>query len=1007
MDQKSLIAIFMFDWTLVSSQTTINPPNLFGKEEKLDKLIIKNQIAYHFKKVVREVNQELFVSRKVDVSLLFKGLDVLNRTASEVQKLCNGLPSMASVISKQNTVAKAPTVQVVHVDQQGRALTREPFTLVSQPIYASFKEAKALCEALGKQLPEIYTVNQRSMLVDFLNKNNLAQCFAGIEPDLSDAIPRYISTQYPIWKTVYTQLNDCAENKPVSYLDWAVDDGHAKYLYTSDNLLCVSRDIEGSPIWDGQYANTQYREKNKVLNQLMTRVVCSPRWDGRTDINPPVDNLNRGGITVKARYTRSMKARKLRRSVANSTNANIQNVQTLCFGVADQAKESFDDMQSKLTDLLALIDITVHSEIVSVTDSQDRHREKRVIPLFLMKFIFVTGVKMLWQLFGFVQKVRMNNRLKNIESMLQTTNDRSNENSNAISSMTKLITGNAYAIKQLNIRVDGLENRISMVEAQVETLKDGLAGLAYRLETVTVLATIDNLVVRTKRSLDSGYDILKDIIHSSKLRQTSPLVLPLDQIELVQTEISKVSTAVLDPDFAKMQSIVVSDPNDSTKLLVVVNMAALGRRNLELVHMIPVPYYEAEGAYAIILDYQNIVLDQSTYTFSILTKQEEYDCLLNRCYVGSSEQSLLEKSCGIPQFYDRHKDGCVSESVTSTGVYLKPMLPDGVIFAFRDEVRSEVFCKNKPIGKSRYLRGTGILQLPNGCVLQVVDKDGKVTKVKGQPQYTMVSAGNLDLMQNGPLSALHSEIETNNTQKVSTVDAYVESRVSSVIRQVEQVDNKMLEQHTHVWILTGAISLTVMLTLLAVYLLYRFSTRARRKIRDIRGNFSELTRKVLETEIDAEERINSGNPEDIGPTAPPPQRKRDALKRAFREQRQRAHFLSRHRHPADLESQQDVERERSYMSMNELSNEAYEARYISRPLSRPNAFKPLTGLSEFSRSYSREYPRIPTPLLKEAQDYELERLKGETELVEELSEVLSPRPTRRDKIETETNSNEQ
>ena len=187
------------------------------------------------------------------------------------------------------------------------------------------------------------------------------------------------------------------------------------------------------------------------------------------------------------------------------------------------------------------------------------------------------------------------------------------------------------------------------------------------------------------------------------------------------------------------------------------------------------------------------------------------------------------------------------------------MLPDGVIFALKDEVRSEVFCKDKPIRKPQKISGTGILQLPNGCVLQVINKDGKVTKVKGQPQYTMVTAGNIELMAHGPLSAMHAEIDTNNTQKVSTVDAYVESRVSSVIRQVEQVDNKMLEQHTHVWILTGAISLTILLTLLAVYLLFRFLTRARRKIRDIKGNFSELTRIVLETEIDAEERINSGN----------------------------------------------------------------------------------------------------------------------------------------------------
>ena len=51
-------------------------PELFGKGQQLDKLILKNQIGYHFKKVVKEVSQELFVSRKIDVSSLFLGIHV-------------------------------------------------------------------------------------------------------------------------------------------------------------------------------------------------------------------------------------------------------------------------------------------------------------------------------------------------------------------------------------------------------------------------------------------------------------------------------------------------------------------------------------------------------------------------------------------------------------------------------------------------------------------------------------------------------------------------------------------------------------------------------------------------------------------------------------------------------------------------------------------------------------------------------------------------------------------
>ncbi len=67
---------------------------------------------------------------------------------------------------------------------------------------------------------------------------------------------------------------------------------------------------------------------------------------------------------------------------------------------------------------------------------------------------------------------------------------------------------------------------------------------------------IENLITRTRQSMENGYITLKDIIHYSKLGQTLLLVLPLDQMVLVQNKISKVSLSILDPNFANMQSIV-------------------------------------------------------------------------------------------------------------------------------------------------------------------------------------------------------------------------------------------------------------------------------------------------------------------------------------------------------------------------------------------------------------------------------------------------------------------
>ena len=176
----------------IMSTGPVNAPELFGKEEHLDKLVIKNQIAYHFKKVVREVKQELFVSRRIDASLLFAGIQVLQKTEAEVRKLCESLPDKGqamTVVNQQIIQQIVTTAPVVVTTPKTAAPKKEPFVLVASPFYASFKEAKARCVALGMQLPEIYSEDQKNALLDFMKKNAISQVFAGIEFDFADSIP--------------------------------------------------------------------------------------------------------------------------------------------------------------------------------------------------------------------------------------------------------------------------------------------------------------------------------------------------------------------------------------------------------------------------------------------------------------------------------------------------------------------------------------------------------------------------------------------------------------------------------------------------------------------------------------------------------------------------------------------------------------------------------------------------------------------------------------------------
>jgi hypothetical protein len=170
---------------------------------------------------------------------------------------------------------------------------------------------------------------------------------------------------------------------------------------------------------------------------------------------------------------------------------------------------------------------------------------------------------------------------------------------------------------------------------------------------------------------------------------------------------------------------------------------------------------------------------------------------------------------------------------------------------------------------------------------------------------------------------------------------------------------------------------------------------------DIRDNFKELTHKILDHE--------SGNPVPVGlnddaetPSAPMPvQRRRDVWLRHLREQRAIARALRPHRRPHDDRDIQNIsledkneKKDVSYACLDELESEV-EARYVSRPMSRPSAFVSLMGLNNLPRETSREYPRIPSPLIKEAQEYEMDRLREETELTNQLESALSPSSTRK------------
>ena len=98
---------------------------------------------------------------------------------------------------------------------------------------------------------------------------------------------------------------------------------------------------------------------------------------------------------------------------------------------------------------------------------------------------------------------------------------------------------------------------------------------------------------------------------------------------------------------------------------------------------------EKNKAFSLMLDYETIVLDQLAQTYSVLTEQEEVNCLFHRCYVNDVEKPIKQNTCGIPQYFDQLLNQCSHKETDGVSIFLKPMEPDGVLFAFRREVSSQ------------------------------------------------------------------------------------------------------------------------------------------------------------------------------------------------------------------------------------------------------------------------------------------------------------------------------
>jgi hypothetical protein len=300
------------------------------------------------------------------------------------------------------------------------------------------------------------------------------------------------------------------------------------------------------------------------------------------------------------------------------------------------------------------------------------------------------------------------------------------------------------------------------------------------------------------------------------------------------------------------------------------------------------------------------------------------------------------------------------------------MWPDGVIFALREEVQTQLFCKdNLVVGNPKRLNGTGIFQLPNGCILAVTDSQGKISRVRGQPLYRMIEADDINLMANGPLSV--DLINATEIQRLTTYGEVIDQKYNAFAKQYASVDQKIDTQYVYIWSLVGLITLVIVISIVTIFCLYRYSSRFRSKLRAMKEFVADLAQQILHLELNS-----PGLPRARSHPIIPPRPVNLLVKRLVQRKKLALRAAAIKRQSRCI----GPDDKHTYMAMSDITIDM-EGRKRYEPA---ESFRPITDMGRMAPM--RFYPRI-TPLMDELRAAEIQQLQDETDEAEELCSVIT------------------
>ena len=747
------------------------PQNDFSNPTSLrnERLVIRNQVAYHFRRIVNEVSQGMFISASINITRFLHSVELLQEATERVEKLCNKLPNFHArrVLSALEVSARTNVETYDSSDPS--------FILINEVREVSRAEAKAICSLRGLRLPELYTDTEKFALASYLAANHVSACFAGLEMDVVAGYTRFITTGLPIWKGVHTVANHTRLPLVSRPLDIQMELLNAEYIYDASGELHFH---EMGPEAVSHHGLTKVgnfyskADRAKILVEFKARVVCSPQYPvGRQNFDWLYFDDARQSHLSALKYesylpgmmesaNQSMSYTTTVPSVApyNGFAAQIEHAAKVTSETDNKVDfvtnwdralvQKCHTFMSRLNSTKTAMILAIEVELKDVgIEIQLTKRRKRTVTS-AAQFFLQGGVELFQSLSELARLLPTINGTSNGHSLFFNLTEANkmlgvgdNTDPKYFELLTKIIKDSAISVA----RHDPVSSIVEIRFAELNKLMDAIEGSlpAYRPAFDTQMDAITSIGREIQHELLSACQWISKMVQSSLSRRTWAHLFPQASIDLANQWLEKRATgAMVGKEIYLRPTHLVIDP-DRKIILAVVDAMAVSKEPLELVELIPIPFFESGTAHQPALDYNFVALNQMAGTFRPLTKSEADACMVDYCYIYGVELPTSTKHCGITQLLGRHLYDCQFESSASTGLYLRAVPPEGVIYSIANSAVAQLFCnRNVLVGQPTLLKGVGTVYIPPGCTMVVDDHRNPPVKVKGTPSHFHVDVPN-------------------------------------------------------------------------------------------------------------------------------------------------------------------------------------------------------------------------------------------------------------------------